>query len=178
VGSEEVGDAGEFEGGEDGFGFFGGSVEGGSDAAPFGVSDFDDEAVAGEMAALDFVVVAGEGDDFHAGGEAFFLEGFGAVGVEVFDGEPLCGDGLFVFEACVADVHVLAAEGFGEDVCGGHGGEAAFFDFEVAVGTDAVGGVGGDFFDAEVFEVLFDEAAGAGEGGGEVDGGGGLGGKI
>ncbi len=178
LGSEEVGDAGEFEGFEDGLGFFGGFVEGEAGAGPFGVADFDDEAVAGEVAAFDFVVVAGEGDDFHSSGEAFFLEGFGAVGVEVFDGEPLGGDGLFVFEAGVADVHVFAAEGFGEDVGGGHGGEAAFFDFEVAVGADAGGGVGGEFLDAEVFEVLLDQAAGAGEVGGEVDGGGGLSGEV
>ncbi len=119
------------------------------------------------MAAFDFVVVAGDVDDFHAGGE---FGGFGAGGVEVFDGEPLGGDGLFVFEAGVADVHIFAAEGVGEDVGGGHGGESAFFDFEVAVGADAFGFVGGDFLDAEVFEVLFDEAADAGEVFGEVDG--------
>ena len=119
------------------------------------------------MAAFDFVFVAGDGDDFEAGGE---FKGAGAGGVEVFDGEPLGGDGLFVLEAGVTDVHVLSAEGFGEDVGGGHGGEAAFFDFEVGVRSDAVGFVGGDFLDAEIFEVLLDEAADAGEVFGEIDG--------
>lgn len=155
--ADVIGDAGFGERVE---GAFGGGERIGAD-----VADADDEAVAAEVAATEFVGVSSCPEDFDgAVGESVEQVPVGVgVGLWQCDADELSGDGVFVFEAGVADVATADAAGFGGAADEVAGGESAFFGEEVEVFAGAGGFVEGLFFDEEVFGALLDGAADAGE---------------
>lgn len=134
------------------------------------ISDFDGEAVAGEVASLEFVGVEVDPLD----GEFWVVEEWEVFGCFAWgvDGHDLLGDGVFVFEPGVADGAFVDFEMACKDGDELECGDASFFDEEVDVFAGACGLVEWDFLDLEVFWAVFEGAGGAGGVAGEVDGGG------
>lgn len=117
------------------------------------ISDFDGEAVAGEVAPLEFVGVEVDPLDGEFGVvEEWEVFGGFAWGV---DGDDLLGDGVFIFEPGVADGAFVDFEVAGEDADELEGGDASFFDEHVDVFAGACGLVEGDFLDLEIFGSVF-----------------------
>ncbi len=119
LGTEVVGDAPVSQQRDHGFGAGSSAFE-----AETQTAEPDSEAVAGEMAEFDFVVVAFDLNNF----EAFAPESVEAVEVDAFKREPLTGDGMGVFEAGKTDTVTGNIQMLGEGGDGFAGADTAFFE--------------------------------------------------
>ena len=124
-----------------------------------GIAYKDAKAIAAQMARFEFVRVSRDLQD----ADAVAFEVGESIAANIRHRNPLPGDGVAILEPGGADFVVGDAEASGNlalEVLRPH---RALFDPEIDVIAAAAGLVSGDFFDLEIFRLLLDRAANAGE---------------
>ncbi len=130
------------------------------------VAELDGEAVAGQVARLELVGVAGDLENSDVGD----AEPAYALRVRPLDGDPLPRHGVRVLQPGRADVAPLAVQRPGKPIDGLSRAEASLFNDGVGVVAHARCRIKGEFLDEEIFGSCLDDAPGARDRRGQKDG--------